>query len=63
MNIKMNESFLWNAWKQTEKRNNTLQKDRNSMIPGCETDILGSEYVTNTQPDTIIHKTQTDINV
>jgi hypothetical protein len=29
----LNERFPWNAWKQTENRNKTLQEDRNSVPP------------------------------
>jgi hypothetical protein len=58
----MNERFPWNAWKQAENKNKTLQKNMNSTITGCETSILEPECVTNTQSNTIIHnKTQTDI--
>jgi hypothetical protein len=44
----LNERFLWNAWKQVENRNKTLQEDRNSMIMGHETGILVSDCITNT---------------
>jgi len=30
-------------------------ENRNSTITGQETSTLGSEYVTNTQPNTMIH--------
>jgi len=48
-----NERFLWNALKQTKRRNKILQ--RNFIIMGCEKDIIVSDYVTNAQTDTITH--------
>jgi len=46
-----------------EKRKQTLQQDRNSMIIGCEKGILIFNYVTNTKSDTIsLNQTQSDID-
>jgi hypothetical protein len=36
-------------------RNKTSWEDRNSIITGRETGTLGSDYIINTQLDTIIH--------
>jgi len=56
----LNERFLWNALKQTEKK--ILQEEKNSMIMGREKNTRISDKVTNTQLDIITYsKTQTDI--